>query len=241
MDRIEALVALGFTLDEALSSPSPDKVKAAYRKACKQHHPDKGGSAEKMQELSEIYAFLMGKTSEPVDEKFRTILTLLDKFVTEALIKSEAPTIAQFLGQAPVKASFKSLTQATLIKSVEVSIKGQLDRIKQDMASCKGDKRALETTLGNITQSKGKSKKRSKNGKGAEYADREDFVSSIIKRRISEVDEALTRGEEMVDDLNILLDILDNYEYLVESPGSSAHAREHTSKQPTIDWSKMQW
>jgi curved DNA-binding protein len=35
------------------------EIKAAYRRACKQRHPDVGGSHEAMSELNTAYAFIL--------------------------------------------------------------------------------------------------------------------------------------------------------------------------------------
>jgi hypothetical protein len=41
-----------------------DEIKAAYRRACKQRHPDVGGSNEAMSELNTAYAFILSELKE---------------------------------------------------------------------------------------------------------------------------------------------------------------------------------
>ena len=57
---------------EIESSATPDEINKKFKQLSKQHHPDKGGSTPKYQEISEAYHLLKNKSENPYDNIYES-------------------------------------------------------------------------------------------------------------------------------------------------------------------------
>lgn len=161
---------------------TPGEIKKAYRKLAMQHHPDKGGDAEKMANLNRAFAVLgdeqkrleydrSGSTGEGPTKEERARQLLQQMFGQNLEAKNIVVTLQKTLSR--------------MISEVDVKVKSERMRVRRLMAR--------------------RSKVVTKNGA-------ENLFTKLIDDQVRQIEQHCAAGENDIEMMRVAVVMLDAYE-----------------------------
>jgi len=175
---------------------SQDEIKAAHRKAARQHHPDAGGDPEHFHKAQNAYLVLRdpdrraqydrdGTADQPQDDRLQGAMALIQQCF-DAMMSQGNPEHQDII----------DLTRAALTESRDVR---RAEQVKAKAQVAKARKRRKRLTY---------------------RGTRGDLIGKMLDDRIAEI-EAQVRGlSKAIEAHGIALEILDDYEWEFDEPPS---------------------
>lgn len=202
-----------YTVLGVSETSTQDEIKKAYRDLCKTHHPDKGGDEELFKKIKSAYEILI----DPVRRK---------KYDTTGNINQERPLRDECLDSlSRMFFSFSSQINPEQ-EDIVLMMRNESRKMKQDAEHniniCKEFIRKLELLITKIRFKK----------------EGDDFLKGFAETQLQIRNNELLNFQRQIQISELMLELLDNYEWGLPSNLIEAFLNPEKPKQTFVDHSK---